>query len=333
MDNRPYTVVFQHDLGIGDLIFRLPYIEAVAKQSKNNKVALIARPTCRPMDILRGVEYIEEIIIYDRWRKEDKKGEHRGLLGFFKLLKIVKAKKFERMVIFSDRIRYGLLAFMAGIPIRIGYGGFGWNWLQRFFLNRKPYIKKYNGPCITNYEWATELSIKHGFTDKRLVPRLKIPIELIEKHKDITNGLPDKNIVVAVGASVKHKDWGVENFTQLAIRLLEAGYGVIFIGGKSEEAILKNIYEKTPDKLRIYLKTLMPESVMDSAAIIKHCDICLGNDTGIVYVSAATESKTLVLIGNRPIPCHDPDIRYITAESISAITVDRVYNELIDIIK
>jgi len=333
MDNRPYTAVFQHDLGIGDLIFRLPYIEAVAKQSKNGKVVLIARPTCRPKDILRDVEYIEDIIIYDRWRKEDRKGEHRGVSGFFKILKIVKDKKFDRIVIFSDRIRYGLLAFMAGIPIRIGYGGFGWNWMQRFFLNKKPYISKYNGPCISNYEWATELCIKHNFTDKRLVPRLGIPKDLIFKHKDICNDLPEKKVVLAVGASVKHKDWGIENFTNLTIKLLMNGFGVICIGGKAESSILETIYRNIPEEHKNNIKIFLPDSVMDSAAIIKHCDICVGNDTGILYVAAATESKTLVFIGNRPIPCHDPEIKYITGESVASIKVDDVYNKIIEIIR
>ncbi len=328
MDNRPYTVVLQHDLGIGDLIFRLPYIEAVARNSKNGKVVLVARPTARPYDILRNAEFIEDIIIYDRWRKEDNKGEHRGLFGFFKILNVIKRYKFERIVIFSDRIRYGILAFLAGIPIRIGYGGFSYNYLQRIFLNRKPFINEYKGPCISNYQWATELCIKHGFADKPLVPRLKIPEELMGKHKNTLDGLPEETIVLAVGASVKHKDWGEKNFTDLTIRLLENGKGVVCIGGKAEETILKNIVTNIPDQFRNNFRWFLPESVMDSAAIIKYSKGCVGNDTGIIYVAAATESPTLVFIGNRPLPCHDPDIRYITAPSIADITVDEVYNRI-----
>ncbi|MCX8083728.1 MAG: hypothetical protein N3C60_02280 [Calditerrivibrio sp.] len=329
MDNRPYTAVLQHDLGIGDLIFRLPYIEAVAKKSKNGKVVLIARPTCRPHDILRGVDYVEEIIIYDRWRKEDNKGEHRGLKGFFKLLKIIKLRQFDRIVIFSDRIRYGMLAFLAGIPVRIGYGGFKYNWLQRFFLNRKPYIKEYKGPCISNYEWATELAILHGFAKERLVPRLMIPLELLEKNRDLLSGLPDKRVVLAVGASVKHKDWGIEKFSELSLKLLMSGVGVVCVGGKAEESILNDIRQRIPESFADRFRVFMPNSVMDSAAIIKHTNGCIGNDTGILYVAAATGSATLVLIGNRPVPCHDPDIRYITAASVQDIAVDEVYHKII----
>lgn len=327
-DSLPKTVIFQHDLGIGDLVFRLPYIRAVAEQSQDGKITLIARPTCRARDLLRAEPCIEAIIDYDRWRKEDRRGAHRGPLGFWRLIQEVRQGHFERMVIFSDRIRYGLLAVLAGIPVRIGYGGFGWNWPQRFFLNRKPYIRPYRGPCISNYQWATELAIGHGFVTTPRVPRLTIPKEMDDYWAQELASLPTNRFVLAMGASVKTKDWGWQNFATLAERLLSEGHGVVCLGGKAEEPLLASLWQHVPSKLRSQLRTLTPPSVLDSAAITRQCKACVGNDTGMIHVAAACEVPSVLILGHRPLPCHDPAIHALTASSVSAITVDDVLNVL-----
>lgn len=327
-DPRPRTVVFQHDLGIGDLIFRLPYIRAVAEQSQGGKVTLIARPTCRPHDLLRGEGCIEAIIDYDRWRKEDHRGRHRGPLGLWRLIQEVRRGRFERIVIFSDRIRYGLVAVLAGIPERIGYGGFGWNWPQRFFLNRKPFIEPYRGPCISNYQWATELALRHGFARQPLVPRLNVPNELLAHWTHTLSDLPPSRVTLALGASVKHKDWGWANFAELATSLLRAGHAVIGLGGKAEEPLLEKLRHHVPAELHGHLRTLTPPSVLDSAAITKLACVCVGNDTGMIHVAAACEVPTVLLLGPRPLPCHDPAIHSLTAPSVQAITPKAVLEAL-----
>jgi len=327
-DTRPRTVVLQHDLGIGDLVFRLPYIRAIAEQSKGGTVTLIARPTCRAHDLLRAEPAVERIIEYDRWRKEDRKGRHRGLRGHWRLMLEVRRGQFERMVIFSGRVRYGLLAVLAGIPVRIGYGGFGWSWPQRFFLSQKPYIRPYRGPCNSNYQLGTALAIAHGFATAPLVPRLHVPQEMIDHWAQELGMAVQKRVVLAMGASDKAKDWGWQNFAFLAERLLREGYGVICLGGAAEASLLESLWQSVAPALRTNLRTLTPTSVLDSAAIACHCTACVGNDTGMVNVAAACAIPVALLIGHRPPLCHDPAIHALTASSVAAISVDQVLDVL-----
>jgi heptosyltransferase-2 len=327
-DNRPKTVVLQHDLGIGDLIFRLPYIRAIAHQSQGGRVTLIARPTCRAYDLLRAESAVEDIIEYDRWRKEDKRGRHRGVLGHWRLMREVRAGNFERIVIFSARIRYGLLAVLAGIPVRIGYGGFGFNRLQRLFLNRKPYIQPYRGPCNSNYQLGTSLALAHNFTDVPLVPRLQVPQDMVQYWTSLLSMLPQRRFVFAMGASDKAKDWGWQNFAQLAEALLREGHAVICLGGKAEETLLENLWLRVDPELRGNLRVLTPPSILDSAAIAANCCCCIGNDTGMVNVAAACGIPVVLLIGHRPPLCHDPAIYSVKAPSVAAISLTDVLDAL-----
>ena len=327
-DKRPKTVVLQHDLGIGDLIFRLPYIRAIAEQSRGGKIVLIARPTCRAHDLLRAEPFVDAIIDYDRWRKEDMRGRHRGLLGHWRLMREIRQRSFERIVIFSGRVRYGLLATLAGIPVRIGYGGFGFSRLQRLFLNRKPYIRPYRGPCNSNYQLGTALALAHNFANVPLVPRLLVPQEMEQHWAAELSMLPQRRFAFAMGASDKAKDWGWQNFAQLAETILREGHSVICLGGKAEESLLENLWQQVAPELRDNLRVLTPPSVLDSAAIARNCCCCIGNDTGMVNVAAACDIPVVLLIGNRPPLCHDPAIHSVKASSVAAISLSHVLDAL-----
>jgi len=233
-DKRPKTLVLQHDLGIGDLVFRLPYIRAIAMQSENDKVTLIARPTCRAPDLLRAESCIETIIHYDRWRKDDNKGRHRGFWGHWQLTREIRDGRFERIVIFSDRVRYGLLAVLAGIPIRIGYGGFGFSWLQRLFLNKKPFIKPYKGPCNSNYQLGTALAIAHGFVEGPQVPRLNMPQDIKECLGGKTERFAEKTICFRCRSLRQSKGiGGVRTLQRLPNSFFVKALAVICLGGKA----------------------------------------------------------------------------------------------------
>jgi len=327
-DTRPRTVILQHDLGIGDLIFRLPYILAIAEQSRGGMVSLIARPTCCPHDLLRAETCIERIIDYDRWRKQDRKGRHRGLLGHWRLTCEIRAGAFDRIVIFSDKLRYGLMATMARIPERIGYGGSGLCWFQRLFLTKKPFIQEYQGPLNSNYQTGSLLAIQHGFVQGPVVPRLNVPKEMVRFWENRLSALPRVRLCFAVGASDKKKDWGWQNFAMLAEELLRRGNGVICLGGKAEEGLLQQLHDQVAPSLRADLQLLVPPSVLDSAAITHGCAACIGNDTGMLNVAAACGIPTVLLIGNRPSLGHDPAIVPVKAESVAAIRLTNVLDAL-----
>jgi heptosyltransferase-2 len=332
-DPRPRTVAFQHDLGIGDLVFRLPYLEAVAKQSHGGKIVLVAQSSARADDLLRGVPWLSGVIVYERGRKTDARGKHRGPIGYLSLVAQVRYFEFERMVIFGDRLRYSFLAYLAGIPVRIGYGGFGVSWLQRVFLNRKPYVKPYKGPCITNYQWATDLMMGHGFCAGPLVPRLKVPDAFNSRWAKELESLPPTRVALVVGASDKVKDWGVANFAALASELLSAGHAVICLGGRAEQQIIESLESRIAPDLRTNLRVLMPPSVLDSAAVVSQCTACIGNDTGMVHVAAACEVPTVLILGHRRLPCHDPAIHSLIAPSVSQVSLNDAFEAVSRIIQ
>ena len=68
--------------------------------------------------------------------------------------------------------------------------------------------------------------------------------------------------------------------------------------------------------------------MLRSAAALTHCDFCVGNDTGILNVSAAVECASLGLFGaTRPLT-HDPQIHAVEGDGMETIHADRVLARL-----
>lgn len=326
----PRTVVFHHRSGIGDLVWHVPYFRAVAASSRGGRITVVARPSCCAADLLGAEPCVEQVIEYDRRprRAEGRRGLHDGLAAQLAFARELRRHGFERAVIFSGRLRYGLLAWLAGIPQR---AGFGFSAGERLFLNRPPFITPHQGPGSWVYPEATAFAIAQGYVTGPEVPRLALPAPLLGDIEASLAELPRPRYALAIGASDERKRWPNERFGALARTLAERGFGVVLIGGPSEAGAAAAIRDALPDPLRPAVRALTQRSVLGSAAAIATCDFCVGNDTGMLNAGAAVECPCLGLFGaTRPLT-HDPLLHAVEGDGMAAITVDRVLARLAEL--
>lgn len=322
-DSRPRTAVLHQFTGIGDLIWHVQYFKAVARQSQGGKVTVIAQRSTMATSLLAHEPWVEAIIDHDHRprRQEARKAEHGGLLGMWRMARQLKALNFDRIVLFSGRTSRGVLAAMTGIPVRLGYG---YRWLQRICLTQGPYIDAYRGPAVAVLKEVFAFSKAHGFCETPLIPRIDIPPQDVSMMTSRLEHLPRPAVALAIGSSETHKQWGGSNFATLAERLARLGHGVIILGGPSEASLARSIMNALPGALRPGVHCITDASVLGSAAALSLCDACIGNDTGMISMSAAVGRPTWVLLGPRPALDHDPLITSISSASLAAITVDDV---------
>jgi len=320
-DRRPRTLVVHHRSGIGDLVWHVPYLRAIAATSRGGRVTLMARPSCRAPDLLGAEPAIDEVIEYDYRprRNESRRGRDSGLRGFLRTAALVRSRDFDRVYIFSSRTRYALLAWWAGIPQR---AGFGFSLAQRAALNVGPCIRPYRGEGNWVYPEATEFARAHGFVDGPLLPRLAVPSGLLSEAAGSLAQLPVPRVALLIGTSEPRKDWGAANFTRLAQALLDRGFGVLVLGGPAEADVAARIVAGIGQ--RPGAVAICRVSVLQSAAALKCCDLCIGNDTGALNLAAAVGVRCLGLFGATRALRHDPGIDAIEASSMDCIVLDDV---------
>ncbi len=323
-DRRPRTVVLLQYAGIGDLIWHIPYFKAVATQSQQHRITLLAQPSTLARHFLGAEAWIEQIIDHDHRprRTEKRKGQHAGVMGMWRMAKQLKQEQFDRIVLFSGRPSRGLIAALSGIPQRVG---FGYNQLQRLFLNKPPYIQRYQGPSLAFYPEASAFAVAQGFCPAPIVPHLTPPPDQLKAMGARLASLPKPLYAFAIGTSETYKQWGARNYADLAVALIRQGCGVMLLGGPAEVEIAKEIKAMIPAAEHHGLTTVVDAPVLGSAAALQVADYCVGNDTGMVNVAAAVGTPTWVIIGSRPTLDHDPERMYnVTAPKLSDITVAHV---------
>ncbi len=317
--------LWHHHLGIGDLIWHVPYMRELAKYSKDNKITLITRPSTMPEVLLVYEKCVGDIIIFDYKPRssEYRKGLHDGTKGMERFIHTLKNYHIDEIYIFSNRVRYAYMAKKAGINVRSGYG---FDIFQRMLLSKPPFLKREKIPGSRVYGDASRLMIAQGFIDRPIVPKLNVDQNLVHMIKQEFANLSKPWIAFSIGASELEKRWPSEYFAQLAYDLHQKYQASVFLlGGKGEQKIADNIIDHA--KHPSYIHPILDKTIIQSAALLKSCDFLIGNDTGALNLAAAVNTPSLGLFGATLPLKHDPILYGMEAKSMEEILPKAVLDQ------
>ena len=162
--------------------------------------------------------------------------------------------------------------------------------LPYLFNSKKKYIFKKN----INFHHIEQLSKSFNLNANSL----NIYTSPLEEKK--VNHIIDKNykyIVVFPGGNWIPKIWPINNYNKLLIELFEKYQNIKFIivGSHDErKKYLSKIQENIPKDSFI---DLMGESLTLTSAYMKKSDLFIGNDSGLMHLSVASNLKTIALFG------------------------------------
>jgi lipopolysaccharide export system permease protein len=113
--------------------------------------------------------------------------------------------------------------------------------------------------------------------------------------------LPDGKTYIAMGPAANWpcKQWPVERFTELAQQLISSGglfpgATVVILADTKEREQLLTLFAALPKDQQI---EIIGQSLPLAAACLKRCAFFVGNDSGLMHLSAAVGTKTLGLFG------------------------------------
>jgi heptosyltransferase-2 len=287
----------------------------------------VAQPSTQYKVLLANQPWVESFIDHDyRPRLSDeRRGQHSGLKGMLKMARTLREGDFERIVLFSGRASRGLLAALSGIPHRLGYGYRFW---QRIFLTKGPYIRAHNTGSVEAYPEASAFCVAQGFCEAPIVPRFAAPEALLNGMQARLKHLPRPLYALAIGTSEVRKQWGEQNFAELATALCTCGAGVVILGGPQERQLAQDIFARIPKHLQHQAHVLTDAPLLGSVAALHVVDACIGNDTGMIQISAAAAKPTYALLGNRPKLDHDPLMVSLLAPTLAHVTVEQVLDAM-----
>jgi heptosyltransferase-2 len=106
---------------VGDAVMSLPALRAIRSRWPQAEIAVLARSWVA--DLYRHQGCADRLLVYDH------RGRHSGFWGRERLVRELRAERFDVAMLLQNAFDAAWLAWRAGIPERIGYARDGRSWL------------------------------------------------------------------------------------------------------------------------------------------------------------------------------------------------------------
>jgi len=298
-----HLALIQPRVGIGDMIWHLPHIRALARHVAG-RVTLVTRPRSMadqlvgPDDGVHGIFYVER----GQWSPG---GRHEGNAGMLRLIRDLRALDCDGAVLMTRSRNLTLAVLGMGVRHRHGYG-IG---IQRRVL-RGPFLPRsaWRGHP---YDQATAWMAAAGIALDRPDPILHVrEADRLEARRQLNSEggplAPGSFVVLGIAASDDWKNWGAARFAALATALLQAGWpAVVLVGGPAEQgmaAVTVAASGAQSSQIRLALGWRLREV----AALLADAAFYVGNDTAALNMSAAVGTRSYGLFGATTPLRHSP---------------------------
>jgi len=282
------TAVIQVKRGIGDVMWHLPYVRAIAAAEPGGAVTFLAPPTSHAKELLAAEPCIADVLYFEHGGSELRRG-----INLIQLVAMMRRARFRKIWILDRTVRPALAALLAGIPQRIGVG----------FARQRPFIT--NGG-IDDSHWH-ELPMDWL---RALMEVMQVPLATTEPNLALSQPLlaatlarfaanPRPWLVLGLGGSAPDKDWPDAHWKTFLDALSRRAEGSVFlIGGAQNAARAANLIAGSVGAHAVNACDL---SVAEAAALLRHADLYVGPDSGPMNLAAAVGTPAFGLFGSTPV--------------------------------
>jgi len=259
----------------GDVVLSTPVFEALKDEFPGCETVAVVRPESIPL--LGSNPHIDRVLSFDKY------GADKGLSGLIRTA--ARLKGCDRAIIIQRHLRSAVVAYLARIPMRIGYS----NSNARFLYTDRV---EYRGD---KHEVQRCLDLIGISDDDKYRPKIFLDDGTNRKAEDLLRSVgagPDF-AVVAPGSI-----WPTKRYPYFPglIHLVneELSLPVVLIGGPSDIELSNAIAESC--------KKLPPNitgetNLLESATIISKAKLAVTNDSAPAHIAAAVDTPVVAIFG------------------------------------
>ena len=282
------VAVIQVKRGIGDVIWHLPFIHAIAAVSPGRQVTFLAPPSSCAEQLLAADNSVAETIYF----------EHQGsdlqrAVNMVKLTALLRWEAFRQVWILDRTLRPALAARLAGIPQRIGLG-LG---AQRLFITNPGIDRSHFHDQPVDWLKALMAAMKVPLASTE--PDLHLPPQTLADIAAQFVDAPRPWIAIGLGASHPDKDWPDAHWADFLAGLRQRVQGTIFLVGggmnseRAERFMAQSVGARTVNACALGL----PEA----AALLRLADLFVGPSSAPMNLAVAGGTEAFGLFGSTPV--------------------------------
>ncbi len=281
-------LVIQALPGIGDMVWHVPFIRAICQFEQVRCVDILAEKRSMTDQIFATEGLVSEAI----WLDDFLHGKKR-LRSILRLAKYLRSKHYQRVWILHYSFSWALAALLAGIPSRFGYG-LG---AQRLLLSGGNYLSK-NDAALHPIDKAVKLLALNGLDVGDIAPSIPVSADNKASIEHRFKAMPRPWFTFGIGATDHGRQWGVRNFTDLA-KVISNHYGgsIFLLGGRAEVDMAEQIKNSMDSEHSATVVTIIAYPIGELCALLNMSDYFVGNDSGMLNLSAAVGTPSIGLLG------------------------------------
>lgn len=299
MEARRLNILVRGTNWLGDAVMSIPALIRLRRHFPDARITVLSSPVAHGIYACAAPgrnPVADEILVHN--------SKERRASEFLRTVKALRNRRFDLAILFQNAFEAALLAWVAGIPSRIGYGA------QRRGILLTDEVKALNPPRHQTHDYiqlvdaarlrfsAAEVNFRNDGGEFPPSPDLCASPEQREAAQRLLNGINAESIVALnIGATNSEaKRWPDIRFAEFADRMVrEYGVQIVLLGTQAERAIAERVIEKMTT--RGVLNLVGQTDLEALVGVLDRCDLVVGNDTGSAHVAAALGRPTLTLFG------------------------------------
>ena len=290
------TAVIQVKPGIGDVLWHLPFVRAIAAAAPDGQVTFFAPPTSAARDLLAAEPRVAATVYFQHAGSEWQRG-----INLVRLVALLRRHHLQSLWILDRTIRPALAAALAGIPERIGLG-LG---PQSAFITNDGIGQEHFHDHPINWLRALMAAMKVPLSSTE--PNLQVPTALLSAVGERFAQFVRPWIAIGIGASHPDKDWSDATWSEF-LRALRAPGTVFLVGGPANEARAEKFISVSSSGQIVNACGLR---LIEAAALLRLADLFIGPSSGPLNLAAAGGTEAFGLFGSTPVLTYSRFIRAI----------------------
>jgi heptosyltransferase II len=309
---------------VGDAVMSLPALRTVRDRFSTARISVLAKPWVA--DLYRRESFIDEIIVYngEPWRTGRE----------------LRTRGFDCAILFQNAFEAAWIAWLARIPVRIGY---------------KRDARQLLLTCAVDRPKPAEIPRHERFYYLELLRRAKL-IDALPANDAIhlhRSRMPNGERVIGVSPGAAYgtaKRWLPERFAEAAGALAESrGASIALFGSKSERELCEDVARRLNGRqVTNYAGQTTLAQFIDLASA---CELFLTNDSGAMHIASALGIPTVAIFGatddtttgptgsharvvREPVSCSPCLLRQcpIDHRCMTGVTAERVLKEALELL-
>ncbi|MCL2641403.1 MAG: lipopolysaccharide heptosyltransferase II [Phycisphaerales bacterium] len=279
---------------LGDVATTLPLLCDLKAICPDATIDWLVHPAYAAL--LQGHDAIGEVITFDRKKLAAWWYRPTAFRAFVKLIKTLRAKKYDVVIDAQGLFRSGFLTWITGAKMRVGFAhareGASLAYTHKVTLPERgkkmlavDRMRKL-GTAVEMY-WGGDGDGGNGGQ----WPVFQVPVGI--QHSALS--IPGE-VVVVPGARWDTKRWEVERFAEIVKRLVTQGRYVTLLGSPDERPLCEELERMVAGGERV-LNLAGQTSMTEMIGVLASAGLVVANDSGPLHVAVALGKRIVAIYG------------------------------------